>query len=182
MDIREILDRIAPESEAVDLFDLLTPEEKEENRIIAEFITRRKEVLKAESTPVGRNIYDAFAERREPMDDLISRISLKQSIVVSAILEDKKTLEQIIDEEPSIDAVPRQKYEEDMENAFSHGYTDAESNFRKMIADGELVEVVRCRECKECEIIDEDDYWCKGRKVWEDHYCAYGERRTDEQN
>lgn len=40
------------------------------------------------------------------MDDLISRMSLKQSIVVSAILEDKKTLEQIIDDEPSIDAVP----------------------------------------------------------------------------
>lgn len=39
------------------------------------------------------------------MSDLISRISLKQSIVVSAILKDKKTLEQIIDEEPSIDAV-----------------------------------------------------------------------------
>lgn len=39
------------------------------------------------------------------MDDLISRMSLKQSIVVSAILEDKKTLEQIIDDEPSIDAV-----------------------------------------------------------------------------
>lgn len=40
------------------------------------------------------------------MNDLISRISLKQSIAVSAILKDKKTLEQIIDEEPSIDAVP----------------------------------------------------------------------------
>ena len=39
------------------------------------------------------------------MSDLISRLSLKQSIVVSAILEDKKTLEQIIDEEPSVDAV-----------------------------------------------------------------------------
>lgn len=41
------------------------------------------------------------------MKDLISRISLKQSIAVSAILKDKKTLEQIIDEEPSIDAVPQ---------------------------------------------------------------------------
>ena len=40
------------------------------------------------------------------MNDLISRISLKQSIAASAILKDKKTLEQIIDEEPSIDAVP----------------------------------------------------------------------------
>lgn len=39
------------------------------------------------------------------MDDTISRISLKQSIVLSMILEDHKTLEQIIDEEPPIDAV-----------------------------------------------------------------------------
>ena len=39
------------------------------------------------------------------MNDLISRISLKQSIVASAVLKDKKTLEQIIDEEPSVDAV-----------------------------------------------------------------------------
>lgn len=64
---------------------------------------------------------------------------------------------------------------------YAHGYLDAESNFRKMIADGELVEVVRCKDCKECEI-DEifHDYWCNGRKVWGDHYCGYGERRTDE--
>lgn len=40
------------------------------------------------------------------MSDLISRISLKQSIVISMILGDEKTLEKIIDEEPSIDAVP----------------------------------------------------------------------------
>ena len=39
------------------------------------------------------------------MSDLISRMSLKQSIVLSMILADQKTLEQIIDEEPSIDAV-----------------------------------------------------------------------------
>lgn len=38
-------------------------------------------------------------------DDLISRISLKQSIVTSLILGGYKTLDQIIDEEPSIDAV-----------------------------------------------------------------------------
>lgn len=40
------------------------------------------------------------------MNDLISRLSLKQSIVVSLILGGEKTLEQIIDEEPSVDAVP----------------------------------------------------------------------------
>lgn len=47
---------------------------------------------------------------------------------------------------PTIDAVPRQKYEEDMENAFAHGYTDAESKYRKMIADGELVELPTVKE------------------------------------
>lgn len=47
---------------------------------------------------------------------------------------------------PSIDAVPRQKYEEDMKNAFAHGYTDAESKYRKMIADGELVELPTVKE------------------------------------
>ena len=45
-----------------------------------------------------------------------------------------------------VDAVPRQKYEEDMENAFAHGYTDAESKYRKMIADGELVELPTVKE------------------------------------
>ena len=114
------------------------------------------------------------------MSDLISRISLKQSIVVSAILEDRKTLEQIIDDEPSIDAVPRQKYEEDMENAFAHGYTDAESNFRKMIADGELVEVVRCKDCK---FFVSDMEWCEAddeHPTRPDAFCSWAERRSDE--
>lgn len=44
-----------------------------------------------------------FGRKERIMDDLISRISLKQSIAASAILKDKKTLEQIIDEEPSAD-------------------------------------------------------------------------------
>lgn len=39
------------------------------------------------------------------MDDLISRMSLRESIVASLILGGKKTLDQIIDEEPSVDAV-----------------------------------------------------------------------------
>lgn len=38
-------------------------------------------------------------------NDLISRISLKQSIAISTILAEGKTLEQIIDEEPSIELV-----------------------------------------------------------------------------
>ena len=41
--------------------------------------------------------------------------------------------------------------------------------------------VVRCKDCTKCEIdVIFHDYWCNGRKVWRDHYCAYGERRTDE--
>lgn len=90
--------------------------------------------------------------------------------------------EWVIDECHTIDAVPRQKYEEDMENAFSHGYTDAESKYRKMIADGELVEVVRCRDCKHYVYgKDEAQYYCRqtGIGTEDDFYCAYGERRTD---
>lgn len=45
----------------------------------------------------------------------------------------------------------------------------------------DAVPVVRCRDCKECEIDDIfHDYWCNGRKVWKDHYCSFGKRRTDE--
>lgn len=38
-------------------------------------------------------------------DDLISRMSLRESILASLILGGEKTLDQIIDEEPSVDAV-----------------------------------------------------------------------------
>ena len=81
---------------------------------------------------------------------------------------------------PTIDAVPRQKYEEDMENAFAHGYTDAESNFRKMIADGELVEVVRCKDCK---FFVSDMKWCEAddeHPTRPDAFCSWAERREDE--
>ena len=37
------------------------------------------------------------------MGRLIDAIGLKQALVVSAILEDKKTIEQIIDEQPTIE-------------------------------------------------------------------------------
>lgn len=89
-------------------------------------------------------------------------------------------LTEIIDSMPTIDAVPRQKYEEDMENAFAHGYTDAESNFRKMIADGELVEVVRCKDCK---FFVSDMEWCEAddeHPTIPDAFCSWAERRTDE--
>lgn len=86
-----------------------------------------------------------------------------------------------IHECPTVDAVPRQKYEEDMENASAHGYTDSESNFRKMIADGELVEVVRCKDCtryekkRGCNLVN-------GLEIaTENCFCSYGERRTDEE-
>ena len=39
---------------------------------------------------------------------LIDAIGLKQALVVSAILEDKKTIEQIIDEQPTIE--PEQRW------------------------------------------------------------------------
>ena len=79
---------------------------------------------------------------------------------------------------PTIDAVPRQKYEEDMENAFAHGYTDAESDFRKMIADCELVEVVRCKDCIHFD--SEDDCECPMDVRYSDFFCKMGERRSDE--
>lgn len=85
-----------------------------------------------------------------------------------------------IEELPTIDAVPRQKYEEDMENAFAHGYTDAESKYRKMIADGELVEVVRCKDCK---FFVSDMEWCEAddeHPASPDAFCSWAERRTDE--
>ena len=102
------------------------------------------------------------------------------------ILNERTAFKHDVADAPTIDAVPRQKYEEDMESAFAHGYTDAESNFRKMIADGELVEVVRCKDCK---------YWnpthryCEGIGNWfgevdswsDNGFCFKGERRTDEQ-
>ena len=98
-----------------------------------------------------------------------------------------------IHECPTIDAVPRQKYEEDMESAFAHGYTDAESDFRKMIADGELVEVVRCENCKHFHydmpyviqgipVLGHEvcDFWGDGCKTSENGFCSYAERRADE--
>lgn len=90
-----------------------------------------------------------------------------------------REIRKTIDLMPTIDAVPRQKYEEDMENAFAHGYTDSESNFRKMIADGELVEVVRCKDCRffvdhRCRAVKSISDW---RGMYD--YCSIGEARID---
>ena len=112
--------------------------------------------------------------------DAVKDLPQRQDGILDAIMN--------IHECPTIDAVPRQKYEEDMENAFAHGYTDAESNFRKMIADGELIEVVRCKDCKYKNVYrfppkyDERDYCEKHEKTVDvADFCSWGERRTDEQ-
>lgn len=80
---------------------------------------------------------------------------------------------------PTVDAVPRQKYEEDMESAFAHGYTDAESKYRKMIADGKLVEVVQCKDCAYHKD-DNEGHWCEHTLVTFEGVCKNGKRRTDE--
>ena len=62
----------------------------------------------------------------------------------------------------------------------AYGYVDA-----KQIADAptiDAVEVVRCRECKQGEIDDQDfpdQYYCRAGCGWNkgDFYCAYGERK-----
>lgn len=105
--------------------------------------------------------------------DAVKDLPQRQDGILDAVMN--------IHECPTIDAVPRQKYEEDMENAFAHGYTDAESDFRKMIADGELVEVVRCKECR----WNNGENYCLNEKTFfelcaDDAYCSFGERRTDE--
>ena len=103
--------------------------------------------------------------------DAVKDLPQRQDGILDAIMN--------IHECPTIDAVPRQKYEEDMENAFAHGYTDAESNFRKMIADGELVKVVRCESCKHWK--NEHICECLSRygtfETPKDFYCGYGKEK-----
>ena len=47
----------------------------------------------------------------------------------------------------------------------------------------DFVEVVRCRECKHCEIWNNDWFFCKktvnDAEVTADDFCSYGERRED---
>ena len=41
-------------------------------------------------------------------------------------------------------------------------------------------EIIRCKDCKKCVIeILCNDYWCDGKRVWEDHYCSFAERREE---
>ena len=57
-------------------------------------------------------------------------------------------------------------------------------DFEDKIEQGELVEVVRCKDCVhsgECEIPCVQDLWCNklDSLVHENHYCSYGERREN---
>ena len=112
------------------------------------------------------------------------------------ILNERTAFKHDVADAQTIDAVPRQKYEEEMENAFAHGYTDAESKYRKMIADGELVEVVRCKDCihqqkvfHKDKRIKEVGYYICGCELADGYsvvcldgdFCSRGKRRSDEQ-
>ena len=91
-----------------------------------------------------------------------------------------KTLDRIAPESEAVDLCDLATY--------ARGYLDAESKYRRMIEDGELVEVVRCKDCKyahmtyagECKYCD---IWFPDEPAYADgtFYCAAGERRTDEQ-
>ena len=52
---------------------------------------------------------------------LIDPIGLKQALVVSAILEDKKTIEQIIDEQPTIEERKRGEWIPEFDGKFTGG-------------------------------------------------------------
>lgn len=76
---------------------------------------------------------------------------------------------------PIIDAVDRELYEQ--------------CKFDKDIAEEQLKKIVRCRDCKRCNIqswheIDRKVtlYYCKEYKVYKDSddYCSYGERKEEE--
>jgi predicted amidophosphoribosyltransferase len=48
----------------------------------------------------------------------------------------------------------------------------------------DVVHVVRCKDCKYCEVLNKYEFWCYGvghpvRKMWADDYCSRGERRDD---
>ena len=45
----------------------------------------------------------------------------------------------------------------------------------------DVVEVVRCKDCKHCSIDTKfGSCWCYGYSVNLDHFCSYGERRDNE--
>ena len=71
--------------------------------------------------------------------------------------------------------------EDALEDAYAHGFTDAESRYRDM------TEIVHCRECNYQRKGENDfDAWnlC-GYRSWQyipiddNHYCGWGERRKD---
>lgn len=137
------------------------------------------------SDPIDRqalikSFEDELAEAKDFRDYFVKQPStvFEQSLFNEAVKAWKLAIG-IARAKPTIDAVPRKKYEEDMENAFAHGYTDSESNFRKMIADGELVEVVRCEYCEHwknehlCECLSRHGTF----ETPKDFYCGYGKAK-----
>ena len=60
---------------------------------------------------------------------------------------------------------------------YPNGNTEWEIAMNMAIEALQQPEIIRCKDCKRCQIeILCNDYWCDGKKVWEDHYCGYAER------
>lgn len=60
---------------------------------------------------------------------------------------------------------------------YPNGNTEWETAMNMAIEALQQSEIIRCKDCKRCQIeILCNDYWCDGKKVWEDHYCGYAER------
>ena len=69
---------------------------------------------------------------------------------------------------------------------YEHDFSEVEDYFKlfndelKKLPSADVVEVVRCKDCTHAQ---EDriygGIWCKGDLVHKEHYCSYGERRTD---
>lgn len=89
----------------------------------------------------------------------------------------RETLDRIAPESEAVDLSDLSTY--------ALGYLDAESKYRKMIADGELVEVVRCKDCKHYTWADNRAFgfpvkWCEWtgfEDVDDNDFCSRGERR-----
>jgi len=47
----------------------------------------------------------------------------------------------------------------------------------------DYVPMVRCRDCKNAEKTEDDDYWCHIFVIWmtEHDFCSYGERRRGDE-
>lgn len=50
--------------------------------------------------------------------------------------------------------------------------------------DGRIVEIVRCKDCKNCDKVDNYELWCCGhgmpyRLTTADDFCSHGKRREE---